>query len=458
MKQPNVIISGGGPSGLLTAILLNRIGVKSTVVEKASEADEWNSKSYTIVLGDRGCEALEKAGLLDVTKDVGVSLIMCYVLDAASVISCVRTHPIFGFAGNERHFIYFYDGKSGNIKAIPKKTPGIGFTRPSLVSCLEKVAQDCTHVTIQRGAGVSSINSNHELNIELQNGITLSATHLIGAHGKWSKVRESFPEFAKFKMETVPSFGVHMNAKAVDGFKRDGTYVINPSKECMFYIVVSPRESEEEGFSVSMVCYDETVERYPFLKPPTISTGGWEDEYSVIPGDKESNDSLAQHLEDMFQEELPAFYAAIDKDAFQTARVNRRVTWVKTTANEEDEVYYASTDGQVALIGDAAHAMTPSLGEGCNCALESAVKLVENVQVIMERKGESTCSIESMNEGFMLYGVSRPKEVMPIQEQSASRNYLKKSGNAKKDPIKKDVSESSTIRSKKGLHSKSGEF
>ena len=166
---------------------------------------------------------------------------------------------------------------------------------------------------------------------------------MIGADGKWSKVRESFPEFAKFKMETVPSFGVHMNAKAVDGFKRDGTYVINPSKECMFYIVVSPRESEEEGFSVSMVCYDETVERYPFLKPPTISTGGWEDEYSVIPGDKESNDSLAQNLEDMFQEELPAFYAAIDKDAFQTARVNRRVTWVKTTANEEDEVYYAST-------------------------------------------------------------------------------------------------------------------
>jgi D-arabinose 5-phosphate isomerase GutQ len=108
MKQPNVVISGGGPSGLLAAILLDSIGVKSTVLEKAEEADEWNSKSYMIALGDRGCAALEKAGLLDVAKEVGMCLIayvvlqqqllaaltfssMCPCLQATSVTSSTST-------------------------------------------------------------------------------------------------------------------------------------------------------------------------------------------------------------------------------------------------------------------------------------------------------------------------------------------------------------------------------
>jgi len=35
MIEPNVIIVGGGPGGLLTAIMLADIGIKSTVIEKA---------------------------------------------------------------------------------------------------------------------------------------------------------------------------------------------------------------------------------------------------------------------------------------------------------------------------------------------------------------------------------------------------------------------------------------
>ena len=52
-NKPNIIISGGGPSGLLTAILLANIGIESTVIEKAPEADQWSTKSYTIVIGER---------------------------------------------------------------------------------------------------------------------------------------------------------------------------------------------------------------------------------------------------------------------------------------------------------------------------------------------------------------------------------------------------------------------
>ena len=59
--DPHVLIAGGGPSGLLASILLNNIGISSTVVERAKEPDEWCSKSYTLVLGVKGKSALERA-------------------------------------------------------------------------------------------------------------------------------------------------------------------------------------------------------------------------------------------------------------------------------------------------------------------------------------------------------------------------------------------------------------
>lgn len=391
--------------------------------EKAEEADEWNSKSYTIVIGERGCAALEKANVLDVARETG----------------------------NERRFVYLFDGQSGATKAIPKATPGIGFTRPTLVSCLEKVARSCPNVTIQRGAAVSHVKDGDELQVVFADGTTsISATHIIGADGKWSKVRESFPSISnQARVQTVPSFGVHMNAKRIDGFQTDGTYVIRPTNECMFYIIASPRETVEEGFSISLVCYDETIQMYPWLVPPSETSGGWEDEYSAVPYGKEADVSLAEHLEAMFREELPAFYAVIDKDAFQTARVNRRVTWIEMKPNDGEEISYATNDGRVALIGDAVHAMTPSMGEGCNCALESAARLVESVQVVMERKDESICSVESLNEGFVMYGKSRPEEVIPIQEQSAAKSFMKKDGN-------KSTDKSNTVDSEKKCLAGSG--
>ena len=60
--EPCVLISGGGPSVLLAAILLNNIGVTSIVVERAGGPDEWSSKSYTLVLGEKGLHGLERGG------------------------------------------------------------------------------------------------------------------------------------------------------------------------------------------------------------------------------------------------------------------------------------------------------------------------------------------------------------------------------------------------------------
>lgn len=74
------------------------------------------------------------------------------------------------------------------------------------------------------------------------------------------------------------------------------------------------------------------------------------------------------------------------------------MTWLDY--GDGDDISFSTEDGFVALIGDAAHAMTPSMGEGCNCALESAVRLVDGVSSAMKERDESSCSLASLSEAF----------------------------------------------------------
>ena len=124
-------------------------------------------------------------------------------------------------------------------------------------------------------------------------------------------------------------------------------------------------------------------------------------------------------MEDLFKDTVPYFYDILDKDTFSTARINRRVTWLENST-------YSTDDGRIALIGDSAHAMTPSMGEGANTAMESAVKLVDFISSVMKQKRESSCSIDTLNEGFIQYGLERPKEVIPTVQASAARSTMKK--------------------------------
>lgn len=190
-QHPNVIISGGGPGGLLISILLNNLGIQSTVLEEAREPDEWSSKPYAMSLNERGISALDRGGCLE---------------------SVMR-------AGSEKVCNYFVDGSTGDIQTIPRKetTPGIGLSRPLLVECIESIAKDLPHVTLRRGVGVSRVTDDDDddgeepgLRVHLEDGTVISdVTHVIGADGKWSKVRNSFPSFvSQATLVSCTGFGV----------------------------------------------------------------------------------------------------------------------------------------------------------------------------------------------------------------------------------------------------------
>jgi len=412
-QRPAVVICGGGPGGLLASILLNNIGIKSTVVEQAMETTPWGIRSYTIILNERGKNSLERGGCLKAAMETG----------------------------QERHFTVIFNPTTGETKGIPKSPPNLAFTRPLLVECIERIAIDLPNVTFRKGVGVFGVTQLGEsgLRVELDDGSIINATHVIGADGKWSNVRRSFPSFSS-TMVTCPSSAVHMNMASIPkGWDSDGSYIIQPTnKKCKFYIIASPLP-DDHGMSISMVYYDQTVEKYPWLEPPKSITPknydeGWNEslrnarkdtiENTTMP--RMENSELSDHMKTLFKEEMPAFSALLDDEVYNTAVARQRATWLQMEGRDGKAITYSSVDGRVSLIGDAAHAMTASMGEGCNTALESAVKLVDSVVATMKENKETSCTTDTMSLAFMRYGASRPKECISLQELSASRSTLTK--------------------------------
>jgi hypothetical protein len=117
-------------------------------------------------------------------------------------------------------------------------------------------------------------------------------------------------------------------------------------------------------------------------------------------------------MKTLFEEELPAFSNLLDDEVYRTAVVRRRATWLQMEAQDGKAVTYSSNDGRVSLIGDAAHAMTASIGEGCNTALDSAVKLVDSIIETMKEKDETSCTSNTMS---LVYFSSR---IIGIQKHS----------------------------------------
>jgi 2-polyprenyl-6-methoxyphenol hydroxylase-like FAD-dependent oxidoreductase len=403
-EQPTVVICGGGPGGLLASVLLNNIGIKSTIVEQAVETSPWGIKSYSIILNEKGKDSLERGKCLEAAIE----------------------------AGQERKFTVIFNPTTGETKGLPKIPPNLSITRHLLVQCIERIAVGLPHVTFRKGVGVSGVVSENgatDLRIDLKDGTSIHATHVIGADGKWSNVRRSHPSFSS-TMVTCPSSAVHMTMAGIpEGWDSNGTYILKPTnEECKFYIIASALPDDCE-MSITMVYFDQALEKYPWLEPPESATPknyneGWNNgETETIPNAE--NSKLAHHMKTLFEEELPAFSALLDDEVYRTAVVRRRATWLQMEAQDGKAVTYSSNDGRVSLIGDAAHAMTASIGEGCNTALDSAVKLVDSIVETMKEKDETSCTTNTLSLAFKRYGSSRPKECISIQELSASRSTLK---------------------------------
>ncbi|EJK67846.1 hypothetical protein THAOC_11058, partial [Thalassiosira oceanica] len=225
-------------------------------------------------------------------------------------------------------------------------------------------------------------------------------------------------------------------------FETDRTYVVSPRNECMFYCIASPHPSG--GYSVSVVCHDETLERYPWLAPPADNVGanasvecGWDDEHSAPPERTASADELARRLEGLFREEMPAFHDSLDGETFRTARVNRRVTWLDH--GDGDGAAFSAEGG--LRRGDVPDGAGQPPGDVAGPRRRGRRRVLRGGRTrgpdrrrgarhdplagggVQLRPRERAPAI--LSEAFRRYGAARPAEVIPVQRRSADRSNAK---------------------------------
>ena len=141
-----------------------------------------------------------------------------------------------------------------------------------------------------------------------------------------------------------------------------------------------------------------------------LADAGWVE----APTSASASEQMSAGLTDLLATEFPALVGHWPKDALANAVVQRRASWVDLTGADG----YAAADGRMVLIGDAAHAMPPSQGEGANCALESAVALLASLPP--STNDEHPPSIDELSTAFADYGRMRPAEVRPVQLRSVA--------------------------------------
>jgi len=429
--DPKVLISGGGPAGLLTAILLANHGIPSTIIEKSAEADEWNSRSYSIRIKGPGTLALQAAGVWEACKEAAWELTAMHITTSEGKKMVIPCNPTMNF-----------------------------ITRPLLIQCLESVVNESEIINIQRGVTVIGISQTSAvenddddeppqlLQVKLSDGTTKSVTHVIGADGKWSAVRQSISEFKKsLRMTTEPSWGIAMTLpKVPTGWDTNAFHIYKPSTEKLpMYVLASVLSTGK--VSVSIVCYTPVLELYPFLAPPDgNSMEDWAFEYSTSPNKNcvksylqvdTRKDIVDEHerdkqIDNMLHIEFPMFHQALSEmGGLETIRINRLASWVESIAGTEGEdnndaiANYSAMNGRVALIGDAAHGMTASTGNGCNCAFESAVALVtaiKDISSLDKQPEQPVISIQALSNAFASYGKERPQFAIPKQLEAALAN------------------------------------
>ena len=222
-----VLIVGAGIGGLTTAIALQKIGIKTEIVEKSAE---WNVYGVGIIQPCNMLRALDEIGLAQ---------------------DCMKEgYPYPGYNYHKGDGYLMFGGDSPTIEGYPANN---GISRKTLHKLLlEKALAEGT--TIQMGTTIASLEELSDgISVELTNGQTATYDLVVASDGANSMMREKL--FGQKKL-TYSELGVwRYTLKKPENITRGAFYYgeqskagIVPMSDDEMYLLLTSHEPSTERF------------------------------------------------------------------------------------------------------------------------------------------------------------------------------------------------------------------
>ncbi|KAI5922717.1 kynurenine 3-monooxygenase [Camillea tinctor] len=315
----HVAIIGGGVAGLTLALALHDLGISSTVYEARSEGFD---QGGGIMLSPNGLRVLDSVGVYK------------RVRDSASQFDKLTYTDSLDQATDEYYF--------GSEKLYGYQ--GIRIMRTKLLDELKAVLRE-RHIPIQYDSKLATITSDGPDKVEFAftNGQVACASLLIGADGIHSTVRGTF--LPHVKPSYVGFIGIscvvqRSQVRIPEGYSLPATVMAKPGA----FLLVPQQPDGSELYIGSQRRFAE------------LDSAGWE----VLRKDK-------QRLYDMLQENKTDWPDVV-QSALEVTTVDRMGFWA--FHGLPPLTSWSSESERIILVGDAAHAIPPTVGQGANQAFE----------------------------------------------------------------------------------------
>ncbi|KAF5574406.1 FAD NAD(P)-binding domain-containing protein [Fusarium pseudocircinatum] len=347
-----VILIGAGVGGLAMAQFLHKTRVPFHVYE-ADPSLTARRQGYRIRIADEGIEAFKRYLPLEKYRTLEAS---CNTVTSHSSIPNAVLNALTG----ELTTKLFKPGANSPIPPRPVYKPlsaDRGVLRQNLLEGIED------HVTF--GRKYHSFTDGHEgITVHFSDGPDVQGSLLIGADGVWSRVRQQLlPSYNLLDTEARLVFGkTYLTDAFCQKFSRSAseglTLIHGGSMKCL----LEPMHFNKEIASLP----EDYVYWVIFLR--CDSQG--------IPADilSKPSDEVKTLIQSLAKDWHPSLACL-----FETSTTEMSVSRVLSSSPDIPDWGAGATATRVTLIGDAAHAMSPTAALGATTAIRDAAKIVDAI-------------------------------------------------------------------------------
>ncbi|KAF3909221.1 hypothetical protein ABW20_dc0103235 [Dactylellina cionopaga] len=387
---PSIAIVGSGLSGLALSLFLNRLIPDATIKIYEVRPSTHTSTSGTINLTPNALRVLDHLGIYKSLIPQGFNFdnltLMNHQFDILVSI------PIANIAEFEYQ--------------------SLRLERRLLHATLLRKVEEQAKIEILYDSKCTSITeSDGGVTVILSNGTTVNADLLIACDGIHSTVRKSFmkdPKDHDPKYTGQVSMGGFISTAEIDKYN---------VKKVPYPMMMFGPESDH-GANFMIWPYNHSGDETTFFT--TLSKPDEEEDWNSYAGDK---DKLKAILSGIFTAEDSPWNEMVKKTV-ELSDPERFRFWPFYIHNVPEKFH--SEKGRVIMIGDAAHAMPPSGGQGGAMAFEDAETLAYSLAHMYSTSKEETLGAPECLEVLGKWSEHRLRRIQAIQEMNKRMADMRK--------------------------------